>query len=64
MMFYDKKYSDKKVMTIENGWVIWNGDKKMQSAFSKCGKHSNYMEIQDKDFLFDYLKKHINRWWD
>ena len=64
MMFYNKKYGDKKIMTIENGWVVWTKDKKMMDAFEKCGKHSEYMEKQDKEFLFDYLKKYSDRWWD
>jgi hypothetical protein len=26
--------------------------------------HSDYMEKQDKDYLFDLMRKKIDRWWD
>ena len=64
MMFFDTKYGDKEIIILKDGAVIWNKDKKMVEEFRKCSEHSNYLELQDKDYLFDYIKKHINGWWD
>lgn len=35
-----------------------------KKSFEKCCEHSDYMEKQDKEMLFDLLKKYVNRWWD
>jgi hypothetical protein len=67
---YEKKYGDNYDMEFEPSKIDEDGkvklytmvDKrplKQQEDFSKAGKHSDYMEKQDKDMLFDYIKKHI-----
>ena len=35
-----------------------------QKSFSKAGDHSDLMEKQDIDYLFKFLNKHIQSWWD
>lgn len=32
--------------------------------FRKCGEHADYMEKQDIEYLFKYIKKHHKKWWD
>lgn len=33
-------------------------------SFARCSKHADYLKEQDINYLFDYLKKHIEDWWD
>lgn len=33
-------------------------------SFRKCCKHAEYLRKQDINYLFDYLKKYIEDWWD
>lgn len=40
------------------------GTKKQHNMFRRAGKHSDYMEKQDIEYLFKYLNKHIQKWWD
>jgi len=39
-------------------------NKKADKAFSEASKHSDMMENQDREYLFDYIKKHLPSWWD
>lgn len=65
MMFYNKKYGNQTIMNIDDDGVVkWVDNKKMIEEFRKCGSHSDFMEIQDNNYLFDLLKKHAHRWWD
>jgi len=38
--------------------------KEEKDAYHKAFEHSRYLENQDKDYLFDFMKKKINNWWD
>jgi hypothetical protein len=35
-----------------------------EEEFSRCGQHSDWVEERDKNLLFEYIGKHIKRWWD
>ena len=35
-----------------------------EEEFRQCGKHSDWAEERDKNLLFEYVAKHIKRWWD
>ena len=32
--------------------------------FMLCGRHADWIEERDKNLLFEYIAKHIKRWWD
>lgn len=67
---YDKLYSDKDLFDSEPtenpklGRLINVGTKHQNKMFDRACKHSEYMEQQDKDMLFDLIKKNIDAWWD
>jgi hypothetical protein len=44
--------------------IVEVGTKQQHSMFRRAGKHSDYMEKQDIEYLFKFLKKHIQNWWD
>lgn len=72
MLFYDQKYEvynpfentipHEKLEGFQR--LLPDPDKDRSKAFDKCCKHSSYMKKQDQEYLFNYLNKHINAWWD
>ena len=34
-----------------------------QKSFLQCGDHARYMEKQDQELFFKFVKKHISKWW-
>jgi hypothetical protein len=73
LMWHKQKYPDylDKALSIvpykDNPKIYMYVDKNpvdAQESFRRCGKHADYMEKQDKDMLFNLLKKYIERWWD
>ena len=68
---HNKKYGDDFKFEFEpckdkSGFstLIDKREKEEQESFSKAGKHSDLMEKQDIDYLFKFLNKHIQSWWD
>ena len=67
---YDKLYKNKELFGFEpsdnlNFSTLINlGTKHQNNMFDKAYKHSDYMEKQDKDMLFNLLKKNIDNFWD
>lgn len=62
---FDKQYNSEDVMDFdENLRVVWSEDKKLMDAWDRACSHSNYMEKQDHEYLFDFLKRRIQFWWD
>jgi hypothetical protein len=51
---------------IGNGFSKYVGDsnEERDKSFDRCGKHSDYMEDQDLEFLLNHIRKHIKGWWD
>ena len=39
-------------------------NKERDNSFKRCCDHSNYMEKQDIECLFDIMKNKITHWWD
>jgi hypothetical protein len=68
MYCHDKKYEeyDFEFESLGNGWSKLIPDPNIQrsKSFRKCGNHADYMEKQDLDYLFKYMRKHIQKWWD
>jgi hypothetical protein len=74
-MFHDKKWGSptlecenigngKNRVHIKHKNVITEEDKKKQKfEFSKCVEHENYLIKQDRDYLFNILNKHSDKWW-
>jgi len=44
--------------------LVFSEDKKQKELYRRCNKHSGYMENQDKNYLFEWMKKHIDGWWE
>jgi hypothetical protein len=44
--------------------VIFTEDNKQRKLFRRCGKHADYMEKQDIDYLHRYIAKRGSGWWD
>ena len=66
---YDKIYRDKSIATLENipgggGRFVWTEDKHQLDMFHRASKHSNNMRKQDREMLFELVKKNIEKWWD
>lgn len=66
---YDKIYGDEPLFDFvpeSNGkWLkCVDRDKDQNKMFSKCGKHSDYLQKQDREYLFSELNKHIEFFWD
>jgi len=38
--------------------------KQFEKACTKAYLHSDYMEKQDAEYLFNHIKKHHTKWWD
>jgi hypothetical protein len=71
MIPYDDKYEDgiilgSKPVEGKPGWsqLVFSEDKKQNELYHYCSKHCDYMENQDKDYLFKWIGKHIDGWWD
>lgn len=70
LFWYEKEYSDDDLITFEDiegstsKRIKFTENKRQRSMFSKAGEHSDKMEKQDIDYLFEYLNKHIQKWWD
>jgi hypothetical protein len=67
---YDKIYSNDDLFTFEQtnnrkfSKLVNAGTKQQHDMFGRCGKHSDIMRKQDREMLFDLLKKNIEGWWD
>ena len=66
---YDKKYNDEdlfKFKKTKNNLYKLIIDKESQQSkdFDKCSNLSDYLKNQDKEYLFKYLNKYIENWWD
>lgn len=67
---YDKVYSNDDLFTFEPtdnlkfSRLVNAGTKQQHDMFGRCGKHSDIMRKQDREMLFDLLKKNIEGWWD
>jgi len=68
---YDKKYDSNNFMTIEPckdgsglSYCKFTEDEKEMKLYRRCSDHSDYMEKQDKDYLFKWIKKYIDGWWN
>lgn len=68
---YETQYGNNNVVIfepMENEYLhqlIWNWtDEKQEKDFGRACEHSEYMERQDIDYLFNFMKKHIQGWWD
>ncbi len=71
LYWHDKKFNEVNFNDLiskepVNGYYIYIGDqnKGRRDSFKICCEHSDYMESQDKEYLFEYMKKKINWWWD
>lgn len=71
MMPYDNKYESglilgSKPVEGKPGWsqLVFSEDKKQNKLYRRCSKHNDYMETQDKDYLFKWIGKHIDGWWE
>jgi hypothetical protein len=71
MIPYDNKYDSgvilgSKPVEGKPGWsqLVFSEDKKQNELYRHCSKHSDYMENQDKNYLFEWMKKHIDGWWE
>ena len=67
---YETQYGSSDVISFEpteNEYLhqlIWNWtDEKQEKDFGRACEHSEYMERQDIDYLFNFMKKHIQGWW-
>jgi hypothetical protein len=73
LMWHEQKYSDflDKALHFEpdkdnpklSTWKDLNTEDE-QKSFDRCCKHSDFMEKQDREYLFSYLCKNIKNWWD
>lgn len=73
LVWHEQKYPDylDKALNFEpdknnpllSVWVDKNSVDEKKS-FERCAEHSDYMGKQDKEMLFDLLKKYIDGWWD
>jgi len=71
MIPYNKKYNSEKFMKIvpcnDNSGMSYckfTEDEKEMKLYRRCSDHCNYMEKQDKDYLFKWVRKYIDGWWD
>ena len=72
LFWHDKKFESINLADLfepsseYEGYSIYVGDRNeaRDKSFKGCCKHSDYMEKQDKDYLFSYLYKHLDGWWD
>lgn len=70
--WHDQKYESRtfdemfKPHPDKKGWKIYVDDKnkKRTESFERCCNHSNYMRKRDKRYLFKYIEKNIENWWD
>ncbi|WP_297419144.1 hypothetical protein [Clostridium sp.] len=66
---YDKKWKNEKLFNFvpkNNGkrYRLEHRNEEQHKDFSKASKHSDYMENQDREYLFDYICKRVRNWWD
>lgn len=67
---YDKIYGNDELFIFEPvknekySKLVEVGTKHQHDMFGKASKHSDKMRQQDKEILFDLIKKNIDRWWD
>lgn len=64
-----KTYGNVKIKrTPSENKGCWNikfiESKKERAMRRKSSKHIEYLEQQDKDYLFNHINKYINGWWD
>ena len=70
--WHDKKYENNEYNIFENVEDVGNGysrlipdpDKERSRSFSKACADSEYSQKQDREMLFHYMCKHIEKWWD
>jgi len=71
--WHDKRYDERDFeecfedFTYDNGEVVsrWveDNNKRREKSFIRACSHSDKMEKRDKEYLFDFLKKEIDKWW-
>ena len=44
--------------------LVWDWSEQQSKEFGVASEHSRYMELQDINYLFEFLRKHIRGWWD
>jgi hypothetical protein len=72
LMWHEQKYPDyiDKVFTVpckDNPKIHMYVNKNSidaQKSFRRYSEHADYMEQQDRDMLFNWIKRYIERWWD
>lgn len=52
-----------KLITNRKNIINEKDKEKEREEFLRLIKHSNYMENQDIEYLFDTMKKHLRSWW-
>lgn len=67
---YDKKYGDKELFTFEKtdnknySKLVWTENEDMKREFSEASSRAEKRRKDDQDFVFSFMSKHINGWWD
>jgi hypothetical protein len=62
-----KETDDGMLEWLGNHWEKADTEEKRllaEEEFRLAGRHSDWIEERDKNLLFEYISKHINRWWD
>lgn len=62
--YYDNFWQFEKIEGKPYYKLVSKNTKEEEKSFRRCGKLADYLEEQDKEMLFTYLKKHIDKWWD
>ena len=61
---YDEKYGDIDLFKIIDDKVEYDVDDETVSMYRECGKLAHKNREDDKDMLFDLLRKNIDNFWD
>ena len=61
---FDKKYGEIELFKIIGNKLEHNVDEETLSEYRECGKLADKNREDDKEILFDLLRKNIDNFWD
>ena len=61
--YLEKSFHTEKIEGKDLYRIMDLNSKEEKKSFERCSQLSDYLEQQDREYLFDYLKKKIRNWW-
>lgn len=62
--FNDKLYTFEKIEGTNSSKLVWTQNQEQMKMFREAGDLADKKKAEDLKYLFEYLHKNIEKWWD